>query len=388
MWDKTKKRWSELDKKSMAWFLGSSLIVVVRRYFLLGLDKTYQYILMGIGFILLLNSIYRVVFQRRQSWRDVSNVSVCIERTAIRFGFYLLFDLYFIYFVKIIADANSYDTSVWVPLVDGFLILLMVSNNFMDCINLLLKRIHPRAPYFTIGSAIALFYLLSLLSDYKISDLIFVVFGKLLIDMMFSEDVISNIKFLKDPGSLPRKRLIRIKYRLYTLISSIVMVQIIRLTFPNVIKVGFKNLTYGNNEYLNRVVLSLYMMVATIVVFLILDMIVTDAMGEFSTSKYGMMLTNYRQQGKGDKKLLWGSVIVGQSYIFSISFADKLGNALGCIEKNWIKGVKAFAMISVIQILLFPLLKHLIKKLVFNYKKVKGYFRNYLIGEKVNVNQE
>lgn len=96
MWDKTMKRWSEIDKESIAWFLGSTIIVLVRRYFLLGLDKTYQYILMGLGFIMLLISIYRVVFQRRQSWRDVSDVSMCVERIAIRLAFYLLATIYMI----------------------------------------------------------------------------------------------------------------------------------------------------------------------------------------------------------------------------------------------------------------------------------------------------
>ena len=88
MLDKIKKQWSELDKKSIAWFLGSVIIILVRKRFLLGLDKKYQYILMGLGFIMLLISIYRVVFRKRQSWRDVSSKLRFIKRIPIRIGFY------------------------------------------------------------------------------------------------------------------------------------------------------------------------------------------------------------------------------------------------------------------------------------------------------------
>ena len=95
MLDTIKKRWSELDK-SIVWFLGSAIIMLVRRCFLLGIDKTYQCFLIGVGFIMLLISICRVVFQRSQIWRDVSDVPKFVERIAIRLAFYLLATIYMI----------------------------------------------------------------------------------------------------------------------------------------------------------------------------------------------------------------------------------------------------------------------------------------------------
>ena len=393
MWDKTMKRWSELDKKSIAWFLGSVLIVVVRRYFLLGLDKTYQYILMGIGFILLLNSIYRVVYQRRQIWRDVSDVSMCVERIAIRFGFYLLFVIYTGHFIKNIAELNNYDSVDFLRILDSLALLWMLCNNFLDCINLLLNTILPRKPYITSSFLVLIFYFLSLLNDFTLVELIFVVFGKLFVDMMFSENLISNIQFLKNSSGAPRKRLIRIKYRIDTLIASIVFVQIIRSILPPLFKSWFKYFLYGDNDFFNKVTLSLFMMVTAIVVFLILDIIVTDAMGELPISRYGRLYKSYSTLNKKDKRILWGGTILTLSFAFTITFSDKLREVLEKITCAFqgdplIIGAITFLAMSILLTVLRFSLSIVVKRAVQNYKKAKTELRHYLISGAISENQE
>lgn len=393
MWDKTMKRWSELDKKSIAWFLGSAIIVLVRRYFLLGLDKTYQYILMGLGFIMLLSAIYRVVFQRRQSWRDVSNVSVCLERTAIRFGFYLLFAIYAGHFIKTIAELNNYNPVDFLRILDSLALLWMVCNNFLDCVNLILNTILPRKAYITSSFLVVIFYFLSLLNDFTLVELIFVVFGKLFVDMMFSENLIFNIKFLKNPSSTPRKRLIRIKYRIDTLIASIVLVQIIRSILPPLFKSWFKYFLYGDNEFFNKVTLSLYMMVTTIVVFLILDIIVTDAMGGLQISKYDRLYKNYNSFNRKKKRVLWGAITLPLSYTFTIMLFDKFKELLKKIKCDFqgnplIISAITFLVVSCLLMILLYILRRVAKRAVQIYKRAKTKLRHYLINGTPSDNQE
>ena len=388
MLDTIKKRWSELDK-SIVWFLGSAIIMLVRRCFLLGIDKTYQCFLIGVGFIMLLISICRVVFQRSQIWRDVSDVPKFVERIAIRLAFYLLATIYIYDFIITITEIGANDAKeLWIGIC-RIMVMWMILNIIIDFLNLVVKQILPWMPYVSITSFLMVLYFLSLLTESTTFNLIFVVFGKMFVDMVFSNDFIFKKYFSEGTDSSPFKRLIRIKYRLYTLISSIVLVQAMRLMVPNEIKSLFRSLLYGNTEFWNRVTLSFFMMGTTIVVFLILDIIVTDAMGELLISRYGSIYKSYSTLNRKYKRILWGVIILVPPCVITIIFFDKLREVLEkriCdfqVNPLIIGAITFLAMAILLTFLLF-----LLKSSVQNYKKAKTKLRHYLISGAISENQE
>lgn len=393
MLDKIKKQWSELDKKSIAWFMGSVIIILVRKRFFLGLDKKYQYILMGLGFIMLLISIYRVVFRKRQSWRDVSSLLSLIKRIPIRLTFYLLVTKYIYDFIITINEFGANDAKGLRIGILYIMLTLVIWMIILDFLNIVLKEMLPWMPFVSTTSFLMVLYFMFLLADSTILNLIFVVFGKMFADMMFSQDFIFKKYFSKDPASSSFKRLIRIKYNIYTLISSIVLVQAMKLMVPNEIKSLFRSFLYGNTEFWNRVTLFFYMMLTTIVVFLILDIILTDAMGRLQISRYGRLYKFYSTLNKKDKRKLWGVLILTLSYAFTIIFFDKLREVL---EKRTcdfqgnpliIGAISFIAMSFLLTVLLFSL-SIVIKRAVKNYNKAKTILRHYLIFGTFSDNQE
>ncbi|WP_314394835.1 hypothetical protein [uncultured Abiotrophia sp.] len=397
MLDKIKKQWSELDKKSIAWFLGSVIIILVRKRFLLGLDKKYQYILMGLGFIMLLISIYRVVFRKRQSWRDVSSKLRFIKRIPIRIGFYYFSYRYIAFLIIKNTELGTNDTK---ELLLGIWVVMFVWMTWMfllDLVNLILKEMLPWMPFVSTTSFMLVFYFMFLLADSTILNLIFVGFGKMFVDMVFSNDFIFKKYFSEGTDSSPFKRLIRIKYRLYTLISSIVLVQAMRLMVPNEIKSLFRSLLYGNTEFWNRVTLSFFMMGTTIVVFLILDIIITDAIGELPISRYGRLYKSYSALNIKNKLLLWGGIILVLSYAITVIFFDKLFDKF----KELLEKIKCdfqgnpliisaitFLVVSCLLMILLYILRRVAKSAAQIYKRAKIKLRHYLVDGTSSDSQE
>ena len=397
MLDKIKKRWSELDKKSMAWFLGSVIIILVRERFLLGLDKMFQYILMGLGFIMLLISIYRVVFRKRQSWRDVSEPLRFIMRFLIRIGFYYFSYKYIVFFIIKSTELGKNDAKELLMGIWSVMFIWMTWMIVLDFLNLILKEMLPWMPFVSTTSFMMVLFSLFLSADPATLNLIFVVFGKMFTDILFSQDVIFNRYFLKDSASSSYKRLIRIKYRFYTLISSIVLVQAMRLMLTNEIQSLFKSLLYGNTEFWNKVTLSLYTGLTTIVVFLILDIIITDAIGELPISRYGRLYKSYSALNIKNKLLLWGVIILVLSYAITVIFFDKLFDKF----KELLEKIKCdfqgnpliisaitFLVVSCLLMILLYILRRVAKSAVQIYKRAKIKLRHYLVDGTSSDSQE
>ena len=411
MLDKIKKRWSELDKKSMAWFLGSVIIILVRERFLLGLDKMFQYILMGLGFIMLLISIYRVVFRKRQSWRDVSRVLRIFERVFVRVCFYYIFILYSIYFIAFIVyigllDPSKVNASELSGGVSSLIMLFGFLNFEFDFLTFVLKDIFPSAPFFSVSLGILLICVGALLANYEIASLILVVFAKQFVDMLFSEDVFSNIPFLRKSdrisrNRLHRRRLIRIKYKIYTFIYSFVLVHVIRLALPLPIKSALTYLISDHQNNLYKVKLGLYMLAATIIIYTILDIFVSDIIGDLRYSKYGHYLKLFRELDPKNRRIKYSLAIIilisGLSVIFIYLYYPKHNQLLLKIKEFLIENSPALRYIQDWQIWLgyglilaaILLLLGVIGYLaVQNYKKAKTKLRHYLISGAISNNQE
>lgn len=411
MLDEIKKRWSELDKKSIGWFLGSAIIMLVRRCFLLGIDKTYQYFLIGVGFIMLLISIFRVVFQRRQTWRDVSHVLRIGERVFVRLCFYYIFILYSSYFIAFIVyigllDPSKVDASELSGGVSSLIILFGFLNFEFDVLTFLLKGIFSWMPFLSISLGILLIYLGVLLTNYEIASLILVVFTKQFVDIVFSEDVFSNIPFLRKSDRNPRnrlhrKRLIRIKYKIYTFIYSFVLVHVIRLALPLPIKSVLTYLISDHQNNLNKVTLGGYMLAATIIIFTILDIFVSDIIGDLRYSIYGHCLEVFREQDPENRRKKYpfaiGIFIFVLSAIINLAYYPKLKQLFLELKKLFIEDFPALRCLQDWQIwlgywLIFALTLLLLGVIgysaVKNYKKAKTKLRHYLISGTFRDNQE
>ena len=267
----------------------------------------------------------------------------------------------------------------------------------LDLVNLILKEMLPWMPFVSTTSFMLVFYFMFLLADSTILNLIFVGFGKMFVDMVFSNDFIFKKYFSEGTDSSPFKRLIRIKYRLYTLISSIVLVQAMRLMVPNEIKSLFRSLLYGNTEFWNRVTLSFFMMGTTIVVFLILDIIITDAIGELPISRYGRLYKSYSALNIKNKLLLWGGIILVLSYAITVIFFDKLFDKF----KELLEKIKCdfqgnpliisaitFLVVSCLLMILLYILRRVAKSAAQIYKRAKIKLRHYLVDGTSSDSQE
>ena len=112
---------------------------------------------------MLLISICRVVFQRSQIWRDVSDVPKFVERIAIRLAFYLLATIYIYDFIITITEFGANDAKeLWIGIC-RIMVMWMILNIIIDFLNLLVKQTLPWMPYVSITSFLMVLYLLSLL---------------------------------------------------------------------------------------------------------------------------------------------------------------------------------------------------------------------------------
>ena len=416
MLDKIKKRCSELDVISILSFVGSVIIRIMRRYYWLGLDKSCQAILMGIGFIMLLISIFRVVFLRKQRWRDVSRLYRIFERSIVRFSFYSMFIFYSSYFIAFIVyigllDPSKVNASELSGGVSSLIILFGILNLEFDILTFLLKGIFPWMPFLSISLGILLIYLGVLLTNYEIASLVLVVFAKQFVDVVFSEDFFSNILFLRKSDRIPRdriprnrlhrKRLIRIKYKLYSFIYSFVLVHIIRLVLPRPIKSVVRYLITDNQNNIDKVALGLCMLTATIIIFTILDIFVSDIIGDLRYSIIGHYLELFREQDPENRRKKYpfaiGILIFGLSAIINLAYYPKLKQlflelkeliiedfpALRCLQdwQIWL----GYWLIFALTLLLLGIIGY---SLVKKYKKAKTKLRHYLISGTFSDNQE